>query len=99
MTSSLFNLRQTPQLHPAEFLKSFPGSWIQFYDDTPARNPAKALGVRIFDPALARRKQMDRCSVCFSLQAFKDARTAEQITVYRAFGIDVDLVAAADRGK
>lgn len=99
MPPSLFTLRQTPQPHPTEFLKAFPGSWIQFYDDTPAKDPAKALGIRGFDPVVARRKQLERCSVCFSLQGFGAARTAQHVTAYRTFGIDVDLASGTDRSK
>lgn len=74
-----------------------PGAWVQYYDDTPAKDPAKALSVPSFDIPVARRKQQERCAVCFSLQTFKGARTKESIAEFRNLGIDVDLVAPAER--
>src|SRR5437588_2831432 len=97
MTSSLATLRQTPQLPPATFLAAHPGCWIQYYDDTVAKDPAKALSARSFSVAVARRKQQQRCAVCFSLQAFGEARTKEGLLCFRNLGVDVDLVSAPER--
>ncbi len=97
MISALATLRQTPQIPPTQFLAAHPGSWMQYYDDTEAKDPAKALSARSFSLAVARRKQRQRCAVCFSLQAFGDARTKEGLLVYRNLGVDVDLVSASER--
>src|SRR5437762_9865671 len=98
MPSYLTTLRQqTPQLRPAEFLARHPGCWIQYYDDTAEKHPAKALSAAAFDPDTARRKQRERCAVCFSLQAFRGARTREGLCAYRNLGVDIDLVPASQR--
>lgn len=98
MTSLLATLRDTtPQPTPAKFLHWQPGCWIQYYDDTAAKDPAKALSVPTFDPATAERKQREHCAVGFSLQAFVGGRTREQFLSYRNLGVDVDLVRAPER--
>lgn len=98
MSVSLAALRQTPQLTPAQFLTFQPGCWIQYFDDdTSAKDPAKALGTAVFDPAVARRKQAERCAVCFSLQAFGKARTRQELLCYRNMGVDVDLLGPAEK--
>jgi hypothetical protein len=94
---SLASLRQTPQPGPERFLRNHPGCWVQYYDDTGEKNPWKALSARSFDPEVARAKQMDRCAVAFSLQAFGASRTKEGLLCYRNMGVDVDLVAADER--
>ena len=98
MPTPLTTLRQTPQQTPSRFLAAHPGCWIQYYDDTPAKDPARALSARAFDLAVARRKQVERCAVCFSLQAFGPSRTKRGLLCYRNLGVDVDLIPAADRG-
>jgi hypothetical protein len=98
MTSLLTRLRQNaPRTTARQFLAAQPGSWIQFYDDTPAKDPTKALSARVFDPALARRKQRESCAVTFSVQPFWQGRTRDQLLCFRAFGVDVDLVPAPAR--
>jgi hypothetical protein len=98
MTSVLTALRQTaPRVTATRFLAAHPGSWVQYYDDTPARDPAKALSARAFDPDTARRKQRDRCAVGFSLQPFGECRTRDELLCYRTLGVDVDLVAPPAR--
>src|SRR3989442_13468384 len=97
MPALLTTLRQTPQLTPTKFLAAHPSCWIQYYDDTDAKDPAKALSARSFSLAVARRKQQQRCAVCFSLQAFEDARTKEGLLCFRNLGADVDLVSAPER--
>src|SRR6266446_8725799 len=97
MVSSLTTLRQTPPLTPTKFLAAHPGCWIQYYDDTDAKEPAKAFSARSFNLAVARRKQQQRCAVCFSLQAFEKARTKEGLLCFRNLGVDVDLVTALER--
>ncbi len=97
MHPSLATLRQTIQPTPAKFLLAHPGCWIQYYDDTPAKDPTKALSAQSFDVVVARRKQQDRCAVCFSLQAFGDARTKQELLSFRNLGVDVDLASAEHR--
>lgn len=99
MHTSLATLRQLPQPSPTQFLAAHPGCWIQYYDDTPAKDPAKALSVRSFQVDIARRKQQERSSVCFSLQQFGEARTKEGLLSYRNLGVDVDLLAALERNS
>jgi hypothetical protein len=81
------------------FLAQQFGCFVQYYDDTPAKNPSKAISARTFDVATARRKQRERCAVGFSLQAFGTSRTADQLLCFRTMGADVDLVPASDRGS
>ena len=98
MTNFLLRLRQTtPQPTPAQFLRWQPLCWIQYYDDTAAKDPAKALSVATFDPATAERKQREHCAVGFSLQGFVGGRTREKFSSYRNLGVDVDLVRAPER--
>lgn len=98
MDSPLTTLRhKAPRLTQEKFLAAHPGCWIQYYDDTPTKDPSKALSARSFDHAVARRKQEDGCAVCFSLQAFGESRTKESLLCYRNMGVDVDLVPAAER--
>ena len=98
MSSLLTTLRQkTRQLTPMEFLTEHPGAWIQYYDDTPAKNPAKAVSAPFFVPSFARKKQRDRCSVCFSLQSFSGKRIKEAIESFRNLGVDIDLVPKAEQ--
>ncbi len=96
-TPSLASLRQTPQPGPMRFLRYQPGCWVQYFDDTPAKDPWKALSSRTFDIEVARHKQLDRCGVCFSLQAFGSSRTKEELISFRNLGVDIDLVAARER--
>jgi hypothetical protein len=98
MDSPLATLRQNaPRLTPQQFVNANPGCHIQYFDDTPAKDPAKALSVRRFDPAFALRKQREHCAVTYSLQAFGARRTKDQLLCYRNFGVDIDLVPAAHR--
>jgi hypothetical protein len=98
-TAHLATLRQNaPRLTPAQFVTANPGSWVQYYDDTPAKDPAKALSVRRFDPLEAGHKQREGCAVCFSLQPFGESRTKEQLLCYCKLGVDVDLVPSAEQG-
>ncbi len=98
MDSPLTTLRHNaPRITPEKFLAAHPGCWIQYYDDSPANDPAKALSARSFDAAVARRKQEDGCAVCFSLQAFGESRTMESLLCYRNMGVDVDLVPTTER--
>lgn len=97
MAIFLTTLRQTPQIKPEKFLAAHPGCWIQYYDDTETRDPAKALSARSFDPQTARRKQRARCAVSYSLQAFGESRTKEGLLCFRNLGVDVDLLSAPER--
>ncbi len=99
MYSHLVTLRQNaPLLTPAKFLAANPGCWIQYYDDTSAKDPAKALSSARFEPEVAARKQREGCAVGFSLQAFGASRTKENLLCFRNLGVDVDLVPAAEKG-
>jgi hypothetical protein len=98
MDSPLHTLRRAaPEVTPQRFLAAHPGCHIQYFDDTVTKDPAKALSVRTFDPATARRKQSEFCAVCYSLQAFGARRTKDQLLVYRNLGVDIDVVPAAHR--
>ncbi len=97
MLSPLATRRQSPPITPAKFLAAQPGCWIQYYDDTAAKDPAKALSARTFDLDTARRKQCERCAVGFSLQAFGTSRTKEGFLCFRNLGVDIDLLTAAER--
>lgn len=99
MPTSLATLRQTPQLTPMQFLAFQPGCWLQFFDDTEAREPGKALSTPRFDLAIARRKQQDRCAFCFSLQAFGNSRTIEDLLCFRNLGADIDLIPRSERAS
>jgi hypothetical protein len=98
MTSALVTLRQNaPHITVTQFLASNPASWIQYFDDTPTNDPAKALSSPIFDRETARRKQRERCAICFSLQAFGASRTKASLLCYHNLGADIDLVSIAER--
>jgi hypothetical protein len=98
MTSLLTRLRQNaPRITASRFVAMHPGSHIQYFDDTPAKDQRKALSARSFDPGLARRKQRERCAVTFSLQPFGESRTKDQLLCYRTLGVDVDLIAPPAR--
>ncbi len=97
MSSLLASLREhAAPLTPEGFLAHHPGAWVQYYDDTPAKDPTKALSAPAFDRATAQAKQADSCAVCFSLQAFDGARTADRLIRVQNLGVDVDLGEAAD---
>ena len=97
MSSLLASLREhAAPLTPEGFLAHHPGAWVQYYDDTPAKYPTKALSAPAFDRATAQAKQADSCAVCFSLQAFDGARTADRLIRVQNLGVDVDLGEAAD---
>src|SRR5437868_5159899 len=98
MNCSLTTLRDNaPRITATKFLAAQPWSWIQYYDDTPAKDPAKALSARSFDPVTARRKQREKCAVGFSLQSFDTSRTKDQLLCYRTLGVDIDLIAPPAR--
>jgi hypothetical protein len=100
MPSLLIRLRQTTaQPTPSQFLHWQPGCWVQYYDDTPAKDPGKAFSTGEFDPGEAHRKQAQKCAVCFSLQAFHGSRTRDGLLSFRNLGVDVDLIPAADRTR
>jgi len=97
MLSSLVTLRKTRQVPPTRFVAANPGCWIQYYDDTAAKDPTKAMSVNSFNLTVAQRKQQEGCAVCFSLQAFGHSRTKEELLCFRNLGVDVDLILAAER--
>ncbi len=98
MHSPLATLRQNaPRITATRFLHAHPGSHIQYFDDTAAKNPLKALSARAFDPVVARRKQREKCAIGFSLQPFGESRTKGELLFYRTLGADVDLIAPPAR--
>jgi hypothetical protein len=98
MSFSLAHLRlHAPRITAREFLAAHPGSWLQYYDDTPARDPAKALSALRFETDVALRKQRERCAIGFSLQPFGKRRTRECLLFFRTLGVDVDLVPSGER--
>jgi hypothetical protein len=98
MSFSLAHLRlHAPRITAREFLAAHPGSWLQYYDDTPARDPAKALSAPRFETDIALRKQGERCAIGFSLQPFGKRRTRECLLFFRTLGVDVDLVPSGER--
>lgn len=97
MHPTLTVLRQTPQPRPSQFLAANPGCWIQYYDDTDAKVQTKALSTQSFSSDIARRKQQDRCAVCFSLHAFGGSWTEEGLLSFRNLGVEVELVRAGER--
>lgn len=99
MTTTLAALRRHPQPTPAKFLAAQAGCWLQYYDDTPAKDPAKALSAPTFDLLAARRKQVQRCAVTFSLQPFGKARVQRELLCMRSLGVDIDLIPPNERGK
>lgn len=97
MPSLLHSLRaHAPTVTPEAFLAEHPGCFILFFDDTPAKDPTKALSASTFGAALIRRKQAERCAVCFSLQAFGASRRAGKLVAVRNLGVDVDLAHGED---
>jgi len=98
MSFSLAHLRlNAPRVTAREFLAAHPRSWLQYYDDTPARDPAKALSAPRFETDVALRKQRERCAISFSLQPFGMRRTRDCLLCFRTLGVDVDLVPSGER--
>ena len=69
MSSSLLESlrRNAAILTPEEFLAHHPGAWVQYFDDTPAKDPAKALSAPAFDRATG----ADRMSLAFASPEFQ----------------------------
>ncbi len=89
--------RSTPQMTPARFLHAQPGSIVRYHDDTPAKDPSKALSTARFDSEQAKKKQREGCAVRFSLQAFEGGCDREHLLVYHNLGVEIDLATGADR--
>lgn len=98
--TTLATLReQAPRISAEKFLAYHPGCWFQYFDDTPAKRRAKACSAAFLSASFAARKQLEKCAVCFSLQAFRGGRTVQGVTAFRNLGVDVDLVTEEGRGK
>ncbi|MGL4554076.1 MAG: hypothetical protein ACRC33_23180, partial [Gemmataceae bacterium] len=83
---------QASQPTPQAFLKHFPDCWIQYFDDGPGKDSAKALSTSDFDPKEASRKQNEGCGVFFSPNGFDGLRRAENLKTVQAAFVDLDLV-------
>lgn len=79
---------------PQEFLQHFPDRWIQYFDDGPGKDTAKALSTSDFDPREAARKQKQGCGVFFSPNAFDGLRRAGNLKRIQAAFVDLDLSGA-----
>lgn len=78
------------QPDPETFLGHFPRSFIQYFDDTPSRDPRKALSTPHFHPMQAAVKQREGCGVYFSPNAFVGARRQECLRCIQAIFLDID---------
>jgi hypothetical protein len=82
--------KEIPQPEPWIFLDHFPGAFLQYFDDTPARDPTKALSTSRFRPAQADCKQEQGCGVYFSPNAFIGARRLSSLKRIQAVFLDID---------
>ena len=99
--------RHTEQPDPQAFLRHFPGSQIQYFDDSKTREPRKAIGSPEFDRVEADRRQRRGCGVYFSPNAFVAHRRTESLRQIQAVFLDLDCgkegdgqpIAALERRK
>jgi len=85
-----FHRRETLQPDPAEFLDYFPQAFVQYFDDTPRRDPRKALSTPWFLRRQAEAKQREGCGVYFAPNAFVGARRRECLRRIQAIFLDID---------
>jgi hypothetical protein len=78
-------------MSPEQFLRFFPGHWIQYFDDGLAKDRRKAMATPDFDPKEATRKQKVGCGVFFSPNAFDGTRRIENLRHVQAVYVDIDL--------
>ncbi len=88
--------REIAQPEPEAFLGYFPRAFLQYFDDTPARDPRKALSTPHFRPAQAAARQRDGCGVYFSPNAFVGGRRRECLRRIQAIFLDIDAGKAGD---
>jgi hypothetical protein len=79
-----------------EFLRFFPGHWVQYFDDWPRKDRKKAMATPQFDAEEARHKQEQGCGVFFSPNAFSSLRRVENLAQVQAAYIDLDLAREGD---
>jgi len=80
-----------PACSPEEFLRHFPGAWVQYFDDSPLKDRRKALATPHFDAEEAKRKQQVGCGVFFSPNAFDSQRRVDNLRQIQAVYVDCDL--------
>lgn len=91
------HINGTPPLPSERFLSFFPNGWIQYFDDSPEKDKAKALSTKRFDIAEAKRKQADGCGVFFTPNAFGGGRRLENLVAVQALYIDLDVAKENER--
>ena len=80
-----------------EFLSFFPGSVIQFFDDTKENNKL-AETIPCFDETKIKEKQKLGCGAFFSVNGFENGkRTKENLCRFNAAYIDYDVAKATDK--
>lgn len=77
-------------------LRYFPDSYIQYFDDSPAKDGHKALSSGNFDPKEAAQKQIQGCGVYFTPNAFEGGRKQENLIHIQAVYADIDLAKEGD---
>ena len=88
--------RETPPVDPADFLVAFPSFVLQYLDDSPRRDPGKALTVTRYSPDVAVRKQAEGCGVYFTPNAFDGRRRIERLLKIQAVYLDLDVAKERD---
>jgi hypothetical protein len=88
--------RETVEVEPEALLGAFPQAFIQYIDDTPARDPRKALSTPLFHLPQAASKQRDGCGVYFAPNAFVGARRQECLQRIQAIFLDIDAAKEGD---
>lgn len=86
----------TTQLPPERFLCYFPSAFVQYFDDSPQKNPRKAVSAEGFDPAQAKRKQTEGCGVYYSPNAFEGGRRLDCLVHIQAVLLDIDCAKEGD---
>lgn len=82
----------TKPLTPEEYMAIHSNRWIQYFDDTPAKDVSKALSTAQFNIEEMKRKQSQHCGAFASLHAFDGARKEVNVKKLLALGLDIDLV-------
>ena len=96
MTNSKDPSQATNQLLPEEFLKYFPGAFIQYFDDSDKKDKTKSKSTASFNAEEATRKQRSGCGVYFSPNAFKGERKIGCLTAIQSVFADIDCAKEGD---